>query len=163
MRHRVTTKGMQRAFSMLAAGLLLALGTASLSAHRTSTLQIDFDKCFAHPGDYPYLFTMAGTVSGDASGPFEARLLTRTVGIEPNWDYLEADYVVTGTLPFTARVGGRDNSKTKLAVLRGYVSVGPAWLVGARVCSVRKSVFANSTALSAKMAGFTSRSWRSAA
>ena len=38
-----------------------------------------------------------------------------------------------GTLDFTARVGGRVNTKTNLAVLRGFVSEGPAWLIGAGV------------------------------
>ena len=54
--------------------------------------------------------------------------------IEPNQNHIQADYVVIADrLDFTARVGGRSNSKTKLAVLRGYVSEGPAWLIGAGV------------------------------
>ena len=40
---------------------------------------------------------------------------------------------MTGTVPFTARVGGRVDDKRNLAVLRGYISEGPVWLVGAGV------------------------------
>ena len=44
-------------------------------------------------------------------------------------------HVVAGTLSvsFTARVGGRVNDAENLAVLRGYISDGPAWLIGAGV------------------------------
>ena len=68
-----------------------------------------------------------------STGTVEARILTYTAGIEPHENYIEADYVLTGTVPFTARVGGRENDKTGLAGMRGYVSEGPAWLLGAGV------------------------------
>ena len=63
----------------------------------------------------------------------EARVAVFIPNVQPNQNHLQADYVVTGTLDFTARVGGRANAKTNLAVLRGFVSEGPAWLIGAGV------------------------------
>ena len=94
---------------------------------------VDFDKCFDRPGDVPYLFTFSGTASGDVSGTLEARVAVFMGDVEPDQTHLQADYVVAGTLNFTARVGGRVNTKTNLAVLRGFVSEGPAWLIGAGV------------------------------
>jgi hypothetical protein len=95
--------------------------------------EVDFDKCFDHQGDFPYLFTFAGTASGDVSGTLEARVAVFIPNVQPNQVHLQADYVVTGTLAFTARVGGRADGTTNLAVLRGFVSEGPAWLIGAGV------------------------------
>jgi hypothetical protein len=95
--------------------------------------EVDFDKCFDRQGDFPYLFTFSGTASGDVSGTLEARVGVFIPNVQPNQDHLQADYVVAGTLAFTARVGGRSNSTTNLAVLRGFVSEGPAWLIGAGV------------------------------
>ena len=95
--------------------------------------EVDFDKCFDRPGDFPYLFTFSGTASGDVSGTLEARIAVLIRSVEPNQNHLQADYVVRGTLDFTARVGGRVDTKTNLAVLRGFVSEGPAWLIGAGV------------------------------
>ena len=95
--------------------------------------EVDFDKCFARPGDDPYLFSFSGTASGDVSGTLEARVAVFMPDVEPNQTHLQADYVVAGTLNFTARVGGRANGTTNLAVLRGFISEGPAWLIGAGV------------------------------
>jgi hypothetical protein len=102
-------------------------------ARSVRPFEVGFDKCFDRPGDAPYLFTFSGTASGDVSGTLEARVAVFIPNVEPNQDHLQADYVVAGTLAFTARVGGRSNSKTNLAVLRGFVSEGPAWLIGAGV------------------------------
>lgn len=102
-------------------------------ARAARPFEVDFDKCFDREGDAPYLFTFSGKASGDVSGNLEARIAVFTLGIQPNQDYIQADYVVKGTLDFTAQVGGRQNSKTNLAMLRGFVSEGPAWLIGAGV------------------------------
>jgi hypothetical protein len=107
---------------------------ASGKAQPARPFEVDFDKCFDRPGDAPYLFTFSGTASGDVSGTLEARVGVFIQNVEPNQDHLQADYVVVaGPLAFTARVGGRSNSQTNLAVLRGFVSEGPAWLIGAGV------------------------------
>ena len=119
--------------ALLAGALLLALGSAAASPGGARPFEVDFDKCYAHDGFAPYLLTFAGTASGDVSGSLEARIFVLVPGIQTDQTHIQADYVVTGALPFTARVGGRVNDKTKLAVLRGYVSVGPAWLLGAGV------------------------------
>ena len=97
--------------------------------------EVDFNKCFDREGDPPYLFTFSGTASGDVSGTLEARVAVFIPGVEPKQSHIQADYVVTGTgkLRFTARVGGRVNDATNRAVLRGFVSDGPAWLIGAGV------------------------------
>jgi hypothetical protein len=109
---------------------LLATG----KARSVRPFEVDFDKCFDRQGDLPYLFTFAGTASGDVSGTLEARVAVFMPDVQPNQTHLQADYVVTaGALAFTARVGGRSNSRTNLAVLRGFVSEGPAWLIGAGV------------------------------
>jgi hypothetical protein len=102
-------------------------------ARSARPFEVDFNKCFDRNGDSPYLVTFSGTVSGDVSGTLEARIAALVPGIEPNQTYIQADYVVVSTLEFTARVGGRASAKTNLAVLRGFVSEGPAWLVGAGV------------------------------
>ena len=102
-------------------------------ARSARPFEIDFDKCFDRPGDAPYLFTFSGTASGDVSGTLEARIAVLMPNVEPNQNYLQADYVVSGTLDFTARVAGRVITTTNLAVLRGFVSEGPAWLIGAGV------------------------------
>ncbi len=106
---------------------------ASGKARSARPFEVDFDKCFDRQGDFPYLFTFSGTASGDVSGTLEARVGAFIPDVQPNQDHLQADYVITGTLAFTARVGGRSNSKTNQAVLRGFVSEGPAWLIGAGV------------------------------
>ena len=106
---------------------------ANGKARSARPFEVDFDKCFDRQGDAPYLFTFSGTASGDVSGTLEARVAALMPNVQPNQNYLQADYVVTGTLDFVARVGGRVNSKTNLAVLRGFVSEGPAWLIGAGV------------------------------
>ncbi len=95
--------------------------------------EVDFNKCFNRPGDDPYLFTFSGRASGDVSGTVEARVAVFIPNVQPNQDHIQADYVVRGSLDFTARVGGRVNTKNNLAVLRGFVSEGPAWLIGAGV------------------------------
>jgi hypothetical protein len=102
-------------------------------ARSARPFEVDFDKCFDRQGDAPYLFTFSGPVSGDVSGTLEARIAASMPNVQPNQNYLQADYVVAGTVDFTARVGGRVNAKTNLAVLRGFVSEGPAWLIGAGV------------------------------
>jgi hypothetical protein len=119
--------------ALLAAALIAALGSGAALAAKPKTFEVDFDKCFAHAGPAPYLFTLAGPVSGDVNGSLEARIIRRVLAIEPGQNLLQADYVVTGDLEFTARVGGRVNTANSEAVLYGYVSVGPAWLEGARV------------------------------
>jgi len=106
---------------------------ADSTAASVRPFEVDFDKCFDRPGDAPYLFTFSGTASGDVSGTLEARVAVFMPDVQPNQYHIQADYVVAGTLDFTARVGGRGNTKTKLAVLRGFVSEGPAWLIGAGV------------------------------
>ena len=56
--------------------------------------------------------------------------------VAPDQNYIAADYVVTdvaGAPLFTARVGGRVDDAANFAALRGYVSEGPAWLIGAGV------------------------------
>ena len=119
--------------ALLGGAVLLALVSSAALADEAKSLKVDFNKCFAHKGDAPYVVTFAGTASGDATGPLEARVVVSLPGVEANQTHLQADYVVEGTLPFTARVGGRVDNQTKLAVLRGYVSVGPPWLIGAGV------------------------------
>jgi hypothetical protein len=106
---------------------------ASGKAPSARPFEVDFDKCFDRQGDFPYLFTFAGTASGDVSGTLEARIAVFIPNVQPNQNHLQADYVVRGTLDFTARVGGRADATTNLAVLRGFVSEGPAWLIGAGV------------------------------
>ena len=103
------------------------------NARSARPFEVDFDKCFDRPGDFPYLFTFAGPASGDVSGTVEARVSVFMRNVQPDQNHLQADYVVAGTLNFTARVGGRASTKTNLAVLRGFVSEGPAWLIGAGV------------------------------
>lgn len=119
--------------ALLAGALLLAFGSSAVLAGGAKPFEVDFDKCFAQNGPFPYLFTFSGPVSGNVSGSVDAQVLVYVVGIEPNWTHIQADYVVTGKLPFTARVGGRRDDKSGNAVLRGYVSEGPAWLIGAGV------------------------------
>ena len=102
-------------------------------ARSARPFEVDFDKCFDRQGDAPYLFTFSGTASGDVSGTLEARIAVLIRNVQPNQNYLQADYVVAGTLNFGARLGGRVNANTNLAVLRGFVSEGPAWLIGAGV------------------------------
>ena len=102
-------------------------------ARSARPFEVDFDKCFDRQGDFPYLFTFAGPASGDVSGTVEARVSVFMPNVQPDQTLLQADYVVEGTLNFTARVGGRASTKTNLAVLRGFVSEGPAWLIGAGV------------------------------
>ena len=41
----------------------------------------------------------------------EGRVAALIPGVQPNQTYIAADYVVAGTLPFTARVGGRADDK----------------------------------------------------
>jgi hypothetical protein len=106
---------------------------ANGQARSARPFEVDFDKCFDRQGDAPYLFTFSGPVSGDVSGTVEARVAALMPNVQPDQNYLQADYVVAGSVDFTARVGGRVSSKTNLAVLRGYVSEGPAWLIGAGV------------------------------
>ena len=121
-------------FPALQAGaLLLAFGSTVALASGPKPFEVDFNKCFAHMGFDPYLFTFSGTASGDVSGSLEARIFVHVPGIQPGQTHIQADYVVAGSLPFTARVGGRVDDNTNLAVLRGYVSEGPAWLLGAGV------------------------------
>jgi hypothetical protein len=126
-------KTMGRA-ARLASALLLAFGSTASVAGRPKSFDVDFDKCFdpsiVHPG---YLFTFAGLASGDVSGTLEARVVALNPAVEPNQSYIAADYVVTGALSFTGRVGGRVDDEANLAVLRGYISDGPAWLIGAGV------------------------------
>jgi hypothetical protein len=119
--------------ALLAGALLLASASTTSLAHGVKRFEVDFDKCatsLVFPG---YLVTFAGPVSGDVSGTVQARVVTLTRGIELNQTYIQADYVVEGSLPFTARVGGRRDDSTGLATLRGFVSEGPAWLTGAGV------------------------------
>ena len=123
--------------SVLAVFVLLFQSSPVLAdgnARSVRPFEADFDKCFDREGDAPYLFTFSGTVSGDVSGTLEARVAVLIPNVQPDQSYLQADYVVAaGAFEFTARVGGRVNSKTNLAVLRGFVSEGPAWLIGAGV------------------------------
>jgi hypothetical protein len=129
-------KTMGRA-ALLASALLLAFGSPVSVAGKPKSFEVDFDKCLdpgiVHPG---YLFTFAGLTSGDVSGAVEARVVALSLSVEPDQNYIAADYVVTtvaGAPLFTARVGGRVNDAANHAVLRGYVSDGPAWLIGAGV------------------------------
>ena len=119
--------------ALLAGALMLAFASSAVFAGTPKSLEVDFDKCYAHDGPASYLFTFSGPVSGDASGSVDAEVLVYAVGIEPNWTHSQADYVIAGSLPFTARVGGRRDDRTGNAVLNGYVSAGPAWLIGAGV------------------------------
>jgi len=119
--------------ALLVSALLLTVASTASLAGGAKPFEVDFDKCFAHNGPAGYLFTFSGPVSGDVSGSVDAEVLVYVVGIEPNWTHIQADYVVTGSLPFTARVGGRRDDRNGNAVLNGYVSAGPAWLVGAGV------------------------------
>jgi hypothetical protein len=119
---------------LLAGAVLLALASTACLAHNLKSFEVDFDKCFDRNGDAPqYLFTFSGPATGDVRGTLESRIIRFDTEIQPLQTFIEVDYVVTGTLPFTARLGGRLNDKTGKAVLDGYVSVGPSWLVGARV------------------------------
>jgi len=126
---------LKRTTALIASSLLLALGSSAALDAKPKSFDVDFDKCFARVEDGdPYLFTFAGPVSGDITGTVEASVLNDIrPGVEPNQTYLAADYVIAGPLAFTARVGGRVNDASKQAVLQGYVSAGPAWLVGAAV------------------------------
>jgi hypothetical protein len=128
-----TKKTMGRA-ALVASVLLLVFGSTASLAGKPKSFEVDFDKCLdqsiVHQG---YLFTFAGQASGDVSGTVEARAVALSQGVEPDQTYIAADYVVAGTLSFTARVGGRVDDAENLAVLRGYVSDGPAWLIGAGV------------------------------
>jgi hypothetical protein len=125
---------MIRLVALIASVLLLAFGSTATLAGKPKSFDVDFDKCLdpniVHAG---YLFTFAGPVSGDVSGTVEARVLALISGVEPGQTYIAADYVVAGPLAFTARVGGRVDDGRNLAVLRGYISDGPAWLIGAGV------------------------------
>jgi hypothetical protein len=116
--------------ALLAGALMLALGSAATFAAKPKPFEVDFDKCFAHNGPGAYVFTSSGPATGDVSGHLDASVLNFDT-IDAHQIYIQADYFVTGSLPFTARVGGR--TVDGLAVLRGYVSVGPPWLVGAGV------------------------------
>jgi hypothetical protein len=110
--------------------LVLALGSAAAFAGKHKAFEVDFDKCFAQNGPGSYVFTFTGPASGDVSGQLAASVLNFDT-VEPGQIYIQADYIVTGSLPFTARVGGRAIGIP--AVLNGFVSAGPAWLIGARV------------------------------
>jgi hypothetical protein len=125
-----------RTTALTISALLVTLGSTAGLHGKSKSFEVDFDKCFvrAEDGD-PYIFTFAGPASGDVSGTVEASALNDIISdVEPNQTYLAADYVVTSKrLSFTARVGGRVNDQSGLAVLQGYVSAGPAWLVGAAV------------------------------
>ena len=137
-RPNITSQGkimkMIRTTALLASALLLAFGSTAALAGKSKSFEVDFDKCFDPNIVLPdYVFTFAGTASGDVPGTVEARVVALTPGVQPSQTYIAADYVVAGTLPFTARVGGRVDDKRNLAVLRGYVSDGPAWLIGAGV------------------------------
>ena len=131
--HRKTAT-MMRTASLLVSALLLAFASSASVIGKSKSFEVDFDKCFdpsiVHPG---YLFTFAGPASGDVSGTVEARVVALIPAVEPDQSYIAADYVLTGALSFTARVGGRVDDKRNLAVLRGYISDGPAWLIGAGV------------------------------
>ncbi len=122
-----------RIATILASVLLPALAPSLSSAGDPKPFEVEFDKCASAIVNPGYLVTFAGTASGGVQGTVQARILVNTPGIEPNQTHIQADYVLTGTLPFTARVGGRVNNSDNLAVLRGYVSEGPAWLIGAGV------------------------------
>jgi hypothetical protein len=104
-------------------------------ARSARPFEVDFDKCFDPRGDPNpiYQFVFSGTASGDVSGTLKAKIAAIIPEVQPNQTYLQADYVVAGTLNFTARVAGRVITTTNLAVLRGFVSEGPAWLIGAGV------------------------------
>ena len=64
------------------------------NARSARPFEVDFDKCFDRQGDAPYLFTFSGTVSGDVSGTLEARVAVLIPNVQPNQNYLQADYVV---------------------------------------------------------------------
>jgi len=119
--------------SMIVLLLQISPVMAGGPARSARPFEVHFDKCFDRQGDAPYLFTFSGTASGDVSGTLEARIVVFMPDVQPNQYHVQADYVVAGTLDFTARVGGRANTTTNLAVLRGFVSEGPAWLIGAGV------------------------------
>ena len=53
--------------------------------------------------------------------------------VQPNQNYLQADYVVARHAGFHCTRGWPGKRETNLAVLRGFVSEGPAWLIGAGV------------------------------
>jgi hypothetical protein len=120
---------------LVAGALVVAVGAMAEPQGKSKSFEVEFDKCFARVEDGdPYLFTFAGPVGGDVSGTVEASVLNDLRReIEPNQTYIAADYVIAGPLSFTARVGGRVNDATGQAVLQGYVSAGPAWLLGAAV------------------------------
>ena len=120
----------------LAAGaFLFAIGSSAALAGGPKPFEVEFDKCYAHDGDPPYLFTFSGPASfGKVTGTVDAKVLVYVVGIEKNWTHIQADYVVTaGPDSFTARVGGRRDDRTGDAVLNGFVSEGPLPIVGADV------------------------------
>ena len=121
--------------ALMVGTLILTLASAIAVHAKPKSFELDFDKCFARAeSGNPYLFTFAGPVSGDMHGAVEASVLNDLrPGVEPGQTYLAADYVVTGPVGFTARVGGRVNDATGEAVLQGYVTAGPAWLLGAAV------------------------------
>ncbi len=119
--------------ALLASALLFALAATAALAAKPKPFEVEFNKCYDHDGFAPYVVTFSGPASGDVNGRVEARVVRYVPGIQPDQTLIQADYVITGDLSFTARVGGRVNDRNNKAVLRGYVSVGPAWLEGAGV------------------------------
>ncbi|HZZ94763.1 MAG TPA: hypothetical protein VFE23_19540 [Usitatibacter sp.] len=113
---------------LLAGALVLA--SAPALAGQAKPFEADFDKCFTQNGPGAYVFTFSGPVTGDVSGHVDASVLNFDT-VQQTQTYIQADYFVTGSLPFTARVGGR--AIDQHAVLRGFVSAGPEWLIGAGV------------------------------
>jgi hypothetical protein len=131
---RNTRRTMARA-ALVAIALLLPFGSSASLAAKPKSFDVDFDKCLDPSIQRPgYLFTFAGQAFGDVVGTVEASVVALSLGVEPDQNYIAADYfVVAGTLSFTARVGGRVDDANNQAVLRGYVSEGPTWLIGAGV------------------------------
>ena len=125
---------MMRTTALLASALLLAFGSTAALTGKSESFEVDFDKCFD-----PSMCCRTTCSRSQARHQETSRALWKqessasSPDVQPNQTYIAADYVVAGTLPFTARVGGRADDKRNLAVLRGYVSDGPAWLIGAGV------------------------------
>ena len=77
---RKTTNTM-RTTALLVCTLLVVFGSHASLAGKPKSFEVEFNKCFAHEGPDPYLFTFSGRASGDVKGTVEARILTYTPGI----------------------------------------------------------------------------------
>ena len=124
-----------RTKAVVISALLVALGSTAALHGKSKSFEVDFDMLRPCRRRRSCTCSRLRDRCQEMSGTVEASVLSDIISnVEPNQTYLAADYLVTSEqLSFTARVGGRVNDRSGLAVLQGYVSAGPAWLVGAAV------------------------------